>query len=76
MAKGYVNVKSVNQSDIDNIDLTLDEIEALIGQTGNTGGTTSSGTVMAKLNKLLTDWTTTRASYINTINTNASNLNT
>ncbi len=76
MAKGYVNVKNVNQSDIDDIDLILDEMKALIGQTGNTGGTASAGTVMAKLNKLLTDWTTTRAGYINTINTNASNLNT
>lgn len=64
MAKGYVNVKNVNQSDIDDIDLTLDNIKALIGQTGNTGGSASAGTIMAKLNKLLTDWTSTRAGYI------------
>ena len=76
MAKGYVNVKNVNQSDIDDIDLTLDNIKALIGQTGNTGGTSTAGTVMAKSNKLLTDWTTARAGKIDTIHTNASNLNT
>mgnify|MGYP005762843791 CR=1 FL=1 len=51
-----------------------------IGSTGDTGGGTSAGTVMAKLNKLISDlathtsrWTNTRAGYIDTINTNAKN---
>ena len=76
MAKGFVNVKNVNQSDIDNIDLLLEDIKALIGQTNHTDGSATAGAVMAKLNKLLTDWTTTRAGKIDTINTNASNVNT
>ena len=76
MAKGLVGVKNVNQSDIDNIDLLLEDIKALIGQTNHTGGTTAAGTIMAKLTKLLPDWTTTRAGKIDTINTNASNVNT
>lgn len=38
-----------------------------IGSTNNTGGTTTEGTVMAKLNALLTSWTSTRAGYIDTI---------
>ena len=53
------------------IDTTIQngtDIKNLIGQTENTGGTTSAGTVMAKLNKLLTDWTTTRAGYITNLN--------
>ncbi len=45
----------------------LDKL-ANIGTTTDTGGTTSAGTVMAKLNKLLTDWTTTRAGYITNLN--------
>lgn len=76
MAKGFTNVNNVRQSDIHKIDLTLDDMKALIGQVGNTGGTSTTGTIMAKLNKLLTDWTTTRAGKIDTIHTNASNLNT
>ncbi len=76
MAKGFTNVNNVRQSDIHKIDLTLDDMKALIGQVGNTGGTSTAGTIMAKLNKLLTDWTTTRAGKIDTIHTNASNLNT
>lgn len=51
-----------------------------IGATGDTGGSASAGTVMAKLNKLISDlathmsrWSSTRAGYIDTINTNAKN---
>lgn len=42
-------------------------IDTLLGAVNATGGTSSAGTIMAKLNKLLTDWTTTRAGYIDTI---------
>jgi len=45
-----------------------ENLENIVGTTENTGGTTSAGTVMAKLNKLLTDWTSTRADKIDTIN--------
>ncbi len=48
-------------------------ISNLLGTVNATGGTTAAGTVMAKLNALLTNWTSTRAGYIDTINTNASN---
>ena len=49
---------------------------ANFGTITDTGGTATAGTIMAKLNKLLTDWTTARAGKIDTINTNAANLNT
>lgn len=45
-----------------------------IGATGNTGGSTTAGTVMAKLNKIISDltthmgrWTSARAGYIDNI---------
>ncbi len=38
-----------------------------IGVTTDTGGTNNAGTVMAKLNKLLTDWTSVRAAKLDTI---------
>ena len=40
---------------------------SVIGATGNTGGSATAGTVMAKLNALLTSWTSTRAGYIDNI---------
>lgn len=47
---------------------------SVIGATGNTGGSATAGTVMGKLNKLITDltthigvWTSTRASYVDNI---------
>ena len=45
-------------------------IDSKIGTTIDTGGTSSAGGIFAKLNKLLTDWTTTRASRIDSIYTN------
>lgn len=51
-------------------------ISTLIGVTNATGGTTTAGTVMAKLNALLTSWTSTRAGYIDTIKTNTDYLKT
>lgn len=54
-----------------------------IGTTGDTGGSTSAGTVMGKLNKLLTDllahvkiWNSTRAGYIDTIKTSTDKMGT
>ena len=44
------------------------KIDNLIGATGNTGGSTTAGTVMAKLNKVITD-TTTILTNTNTNNT-------
>ena len=61
MAYGNVNVSVTTPSDIEEVQQNIDSVKELIGQTANTGGTTSAGTVMAKLNKLLTDWTNARA---------------
>lgn len=53
-------------------------ISTLIGVTNATGGTATAGTVMAKLNALITwftgTWTTTRAAKIDTINTSIADI--
>ena len=51
-------------------------IDSKIGTTTDTGGTSSAGGIFAKLNKLLTDWTTTRASRIDDIYTATTTNNT
>ena len=66
--------RSVTEEEIKAVEETLDDVITLLGTTENTGGTASAGTVMAKLNKLLTDWTNVRAGKIDTINTNAAKL--
>ena len=76
MAEGLVNIKGVTKKEIEELQQMLNDLNKLIGSAANTGGTTTVGTVMAKLNKLLTDWTNTRAGKIDTIHTNVSNLNT
>ena len=53
---------------------SVDGIDTKIGATNNTGGTASAGSIFAKLNTLLTDWTTTRAGYIDNINTKVDSL--
>lgn len=74
MANGLVNVKGVTAEEIAAVEEILDDVITLIGATNNTGGTVSAGTIMAKLNKLLTDWTAARAGYIDAINTNTARL--
>lgn len=37
-----------------------------VGITNDTGGTSTAGSIFAKLNKLLTDWNATRAGYLDT----------
>lgn len=59
---------------IDSVDSKVQTGNNTIGATNNTGGSTISGTVFAKLNRLLTDWTTTRAGYLDTINANVGTL--
>lgn len=53
---------------------TLDSVNTKVGTTSDTGGTASAGSLMAKLNKIITDittfvgnWTSTRAGYIDNI---------
>lgn len=62
---------------------TVSGINTKIGETGNTGGSATAGSVFAKLNKLITDitthmgrWTSARAGYIDTINSNAASAKT
>lgn len=62
---------------------TVSEIDTKIGETGNTGGSTTAGSIFAKLNKIISDltthmgrWTATRAGYIDTINSNAASAKT
>ena len=76
MAQGLANIKGVTKKEIEELQQMLNDLNKLIGDAANTGGTTTVGTVMAKLNKLLTDWTNARAGKIDTIHTNVSNLNT
>lgn len=63
-----------SQESIVSLDTKVQTGNNLIGATNNTGGTASAGSIFAKLNKLLTDWTTTRAGYLDTINTNVGTL--
>lgn len=55
-----------SQSSVDDVKSLVQDGNNLIGSTNNNGGTATSGSIFAKLNKLLTDWTTTRAGYVDT----------
>ena len=59
LATHVANWTAARAAKIDNLDN--------LGATGDTGGSTSAGTVMAKLNALLTSWTSTRAGYLDNI---------
>ena len=67
---GIVNLTEITNAEIQEINDAVADISALIGAAANTGGTATVGTVMAKLNQLLTDWTNTRATRIDSIYTN------
>lgn len=65
----WSEVKKINND----LNKTLDVlIEEKTGVVNATGGTATSGGIFAKLNKLLTDWTTTRAGKIDNIDTTVS----
>lgn len=56
------------------------QINQKVGSTADSDGSSTAGSVFAKLNKVISDmashtgwWTSTRAGYIDTINTNATN---
>ena len=53
MALGGVNVAGVMKSDIEKLQQNIND---LIRQTENTGGTVTTGTVMAKLNSMLNNF--------------------
>ncbi len=56
----------LNQKTIQ-LDATVIDISGLIGKQADTGGTATAGTVMAKLNKMLAEWTDNRADTIDKI---------
>ena len=65
--------KAVNS----NLDKPLNVlIEEKTGAVNASGGTASAGGIFAKLNKLLTDWTTARAGKIDTIATDVGTVKT
>lgn len=68
------NIYTKVDSEIGDISTMQTNIATRVGATGDTGGTTTGGSLAAKLNALLTSWTSTRAGYIDTINTNAGRL--
>lgn len=68
----YGEIKKAVNSDLSKPLNTL--IEEKTGAVNATGGTTTTGGIFAKLNKLLTDWTTARAGKIDNIDTNISAL--
>ena len=54
------------------------QVNQKVGSTADSGGSSTAGSVFAKLNKVISDitthmgrWTNTRAGYIDTINTNS-----
>jgi len=52
---------------LNEIDSAKQELSTQIGTTTNTGGSATAGTLMAKLNALLSSWTAARAGLIDTI---------
>lgn len=61
-------------SNIASVDAKVQAGNNLIGSNNNTGGSVGVGSLSARINKLLTDWTTTRAGYLDTINANVGTL--
>ncbi len=71
------NIVEDIQPKINTIKTNVADLVSKVGTTSNTGGSATAGTIFAKLNKLITDVTTlttsltsTRAGYIDKINTN------
>lgn len=87
MAYGPVNVPGASEAELaaaeqaaKDAKTAAQEASNKVGAANDTGGSTTAGTVMGKLNKLISDltthmgrWTAARAGYIDTINTNAKN---
>lgn len=68
----FGEIKKAVNSDLSKPLNTL--IEEKTGAVNATGGTATAGGIFAKLNKLLTDWTTARAGKIDTIATDVGTL--
>ena len=65
----WSEVKKINSDMNKPLDMLIEEKTGAINATG---GTASTGGIFAKLNKLLTDWTTARAGKIDSIDTTVS----
>ena len=65
----WSEVKKINSDMNKPLDMLIEE---KTGDINATGGTASTGGIFAKLNKLLTDWTTARAGKIDSIDTTVS----
>lgn len=78
MSNGTLSLKSVSGTGEVNIadKETQDEIKNSIGNTNESGGTSLTGSIFAKLNKILADWTSVRAAKIDTIDTNSATAST
>lgn len=63
-----------SQTSVDAVKNLVQDGNNLVGANNNTGGSIGVGSISARINKLLTDWTTTRAGYLDTINTNVGTL--
>lgn len=66
---GYLDYLANATYGLPAIQAYVDTLESVIGATANTGGTASTGTVMAKLNTLLTNITASRAANLDKIGT-------
>ncbi len=64
------DIKETLTSKFSDVDSRITGIDGKIGTTTDTGGTASAGSIFAKINKLLTDWTSTRAGRIDSIYAN------
>lgn len=55
---------------------SVQEVDDKVGSTTDTGGSSTAGSMMGKINNLLSNWTSTRAGYLDNIKTNVDNINT
>lgn len=70
---GKIDSKA-SQTSVDAVKNLVQDGNNLVGANNTTGGSIGVGSVSARVNKLLTDWNTTRAGYLDTINTNVGTL--
>ena len=76
-----IMAQSVNtlETDVSGVTTTADEINTKVGETANTGGSSTAGSIFAKLNKIISDlsshisaYTSTRASKLDNLNASIS----
>ena len=55
---------------------SVQEVDGKIGSTTDTGGSSNTGSLMGKINALLSNWTSIRAGHLDNIKTNVDNIKT